>query len=227
MTDATKATTAKPVPRSITMADGRVVEFPAKRRKLSHGEYKDGAVHIRMDWENGQTLRFTQSASGLTGVAALAIVHGFEQKLGDESAGVEKIDDAIEGTRQLITRLQAGDWNTKADPNSLAGAGLLVRAMARAFPEQPVEAARTFVGTLTPKERTAMLGDERIAPHVKAIRAEDEGKAAKEVKTSDLLAKFGQPAAAPVSSVFAQGDAAAKAAEPVAHAAAKTVHKAK
>lgn len=224
MTEPTTAKPAKSVPRPIIMADGRTVEFAAKRRKLTSGEYKDNQVHIRLDWENGVSLRFkSPTITGLTGVNVNALIHGYEQKLADESAGVEKIDDAIEGTRQLIERLSKGDWNTKADPNSLAGAGLLVRAMVRAFPQQTPEATRAFVGTLTPKERTAMLGDERIAPHVKAIRAEDEGKAAKEVKTSDLLAKFTAAPAAPANSVFAQADQAAKAAEP----APKQVHKAK
>lgn len=225
MTEPTTTKPVKSVPRSIIMADGRTVEFAAKRRKLSHGEYRDNQVHIRLDWENGVSLHFkSPSITGLSGVNVNALIHGYEQKLADESAGVEKIDDAIEGTRQLIERLGKGDWNTKADPNSLAGAGLLVRAMIRAFPQQTPEATRTFVGTLTPKERTAMLGDERIAPHVKAIRAENEGKAAKEVKTSDLLAKFNAAPAAPANSVFAQADAAAKAA---AEPAPKQVHKAK
>ena len=69
---------------TVTMTDGRVVDFAGKRKLLKESSVSaDGKVQVRLDFRNGETRLFTLPDSLLTKFAA----HGAEQKLGDEIAG--------------------------------------------------------------------------------------------------------------------------------------------
>ena len=68
---------------TVTMTDGRIVDFPGKRKLLKTSEVTaEGSVQVRLDFRNGQTRLFTVPGNLLTKFAA----HGAEQKLGDEIA---------------------------------------------------------------------------------------------------------------------------------------------
>ena len=111
---------------TVTMLDGRIVDFPGKRRMLKEtiiGE--DGSVKIRLDFVNGETRLFTLNPNLILKFAA----HGAEQKLGDEIAGVEDIEDAVLAIDELIDRLYSGEWGVARDKSGLAGASILLRAL--------------------------------------------------------------------------------------------------
>ncbi len=225
---AAPAAPTKAPPEQVTMNDGsnppRVVEFSGKKRLDKNTFVDSTSVTVRLDWRNGtvQTLSVAHGmspeflATPVGKLAAKALGHGLEQKLGDESSGVEDIEDAIETTAQLIDRLKRDayeGWRKVTEAGAGAGASILVKAVMAAT-GQPVEVVRPHLGAMSAKERAALRLDASVAPHIK--RLEDEkaaklaaaGKGKPAVDTKSLLANIGK---APVTSAFAAGDAAAAA----------------
>lgn len=163
MTEVTK----KPAePTTVTMNDGRLVEFPPKRKVakesfiMANDDDGSVAVQTRLDFRNGETRLFTIPTALLAKFAA----HGAEQKLGDAMAGLANIEDGILAVDDLIDQLYQGNWNTPRAASEMAGASILVRALVE-LKGQPVEKVKDFVKAKSAAERTAL----RNAPAVKAI----------------------------------------------------------
>ena len=163
MTETAKKPAAEPV--TVTMNDGRLVEFPPKR-KVSKESFiatnDDGSftVQTRLDFRNGESRLFTIPAAMLAKFAA----HGAEQKLGDAMSGLANVEDGILAVDDLIDQLYQGNWNTPRAASEMAGASILVRALVE-LKGQPVEKVKDFVKAKSAAERTAL----RNAPAVKAI----------------------------------------------------------
>ena len=159
-------TAKKPAePTTVTMNDGRLVEFPPKR-KVSKESFittnDDGSftVQTRLDFRNGESRLFTIPTALLAKFAA----HGAEQKLGDAMSGLANVEDGILAVDDLIDQLYQGNWNTPRAASEMAGASVLVRALVE-LKGQPVEKVKDFVKAKSAAERTAL----RNAPAVKAI----------------------------------------------------------
>lgn len=208
-TTATKAD----APRTITMLDGRTVEFPGKRRlqKTSiRTEY--GRLQVRLDFENGESRLLTLRPDMLATYA----LHGAEQKLGDEISGVDDIEDAVEAIDQLMARLDAGDWTKeRSGGGGMAGASILARALVEVT-KQPIAVVRDYLSKLDNKTKTALRVSPEVAPTIKRLEdekakraAERGGKTANKVDVAGALAGLlaaGQPGP---NSAFAAGQVAA------------------
>ena len=163
MNEVTKKPAAEPI--TVTMNDGRLVEFPSKR-KVSKDSFittnDDGSftVQTRLDFRNGESRLFTIPTALLAKFAA----HGAEQKLGDAMSGLVNVEDGILAVDDLIDQLYQGNWNTPRAASEMAGASVLVRALVE-LKGQPVEKVKDFVKAKSAAERTAL----RNAPAVKAI----------------------------------------------------------
>ena len=111
---------------TVTLSDGRIVEFTGKRKLLKESsENADGKVQVRLDFRNGETRLFTLPDNLLAKFAA----HGAEQKLGDEIAGLNDVEDCVLAVDELIDRLYNGEWSVKREANGMAGTSVLVRAL--------------------------------------------------------------------------------------------------
>lgn len=189
MNDTTK-TPAKETSEMVKMEDNRVVEFAGKRKLLkSSFVTEDGRVQTRLDFRNGATRLFTVP----TAMVAKFAGHGAEQKLGDEIAGLDDVDDCVIAIDELIDRLYNGEWGVKREANGLAGTSVLLKALVEYSGKTRDEIA-AFLKDRTQAEKMAL----RINPAVKAIvdrlEAEKTSKGAK-VDTTALLGQLG--AAAP------------------------------
>lgn len=159
-------TATKPTePTTVTMNDGRLVEFPPKRKVSKESlitTNDDGSftVQTRLDFRNGESRLFTIPVAMLAKFAA----HGAEQKLGDAMSGLANVEDGILAVDDLIDQLYQGNWNTPRAASEMAGASILVRALVE-LKGQPVEKVKDFVKAKSAAERTAL----RNAPAVKAI----------------------------------------------------------
>ena len=91
---------------SIMMTDGRIVDFPGKRRiwKSSYLD-EDGRVCVRLDFRNGETRTMGLRPDMMPQYAA----YGAEQKLGAEFASVKDVDKAVLAVDELIARLDKGE----------------------------------------------------------------------------------------------------------------------
>lgn len=194
--------TAKKEPEieSVKMDDGRIVDFPGKRRLNKEASADETFVYIRMDYRNGETRTF-KAAHGQSDLndpaqkfAVKAMCHGLEQKLGDEMSGIDLLEDAIEAVDQLMLRLEKFDWNQTATGGSgFAGASILARALVEVT-GQTITAIREYLGSLDNKTKAALRLDPSVAPVIKrlederAARAAARGKSAPKVDTASVLA---------------------------------------
>lgn len=171
---------------TVTLEDGRIVEFAGKRKLLKESFVAaDGRVQIRLDFRNGQTRLFTIPDTLLLKFAA----HGAEQKLGDEIAGVDDIEDCVLGIDELIDRLYAGDWSQKREANGLAGTSVLVKALVEAL-GKPIDVVKAFLAKKTHAEKIALRNSDKLKPIVARLEAEKASRSTTKVDTDALLGEL-------------------------------------
>ena len=165
----------------VTMTDGREVEFTGKRRLEKVGiENPDGTLAVRLDGRNGETRTFQLPMDLLPKFA----MHGALQKLGDESSGVDDIEDAVEVTDQLIGRLEIGEWRVTSEGGSgMAGASILARALVEVT-GQPIAAVRQYLGTQSNKVKLALRASAEVMPVIQRLEKEKAERAAARGKTT-------------------------------------------
>lgn len=177
--------TAKPVKKeptinTVTLTDGRIVDFVGKRKLLKASEVTpDGKIQTTLDFVNGETRTFTIPDALLAKFAS----HGAEQKLGDEIAGVDDIEDAVMAIDDLIDRLYNGEWGVARDKSGLAGASILMCALVEST-GKTAEEIKKFLSDKTAAQKAALRTNPKIKPIVDRLEAE---KAAKSAKKADAV----------------------------------------
>lgn len=181
---------------TVTMDDGRVVEFAGKRRMIKTSIIENNEVAVRLDFVNGETRLYKVVPELLLKFAA----HGAEQKLGDEIAGVDDVEDAIEAIDELRIRLEKGEWNVTRvkSGNSIAGASILVRALVE-LTGKPVDVIRESLASRTQEEKLALRRNSQLRPIVERLEAAKNARKEKKtgVDSDALLETFTAPAADP------------------------------
>ena len=170
---------------TVTMTDGRVVDFAGKRKLLKESSVNaDGKVQVRLDFRNGETRLFTLPDALLNKFAA----HGAEQKLGDEIAGLTDTEDCVLAVDELIDRLYNGEWSVKREANGMAGTSVLVRALVE-HTGKTVEQIKQFLNGKSQAEKVALRNNPKIKPIVERIEAEKACKKAN-VDTDAMLGEL-------------------------------------
>ena len=169
---------------TVTMTDGRVVDFAGKRKLLKTAAEVAGKVQITLDFRNGETRAFTIPDDLLSKFAA----HGAEQKLGDEIAGLSDTDDCVIAIDDLIDRLYNGEWNVKREASGMAGTSVLARALVE-HTGKSMEQIKAFLSTKTQAEKVALRNNPKVKPIVERLEAEKVSKASK-VDTEALLGEL-------------------------------------
>lgn len=171
--------------KTVTMDDGRVVEFAGKRQMLKTSDTSSEGVNtVRLDFVNGETRIFTIPDELLNRFA----LHGAEQKLGDEIAGLKDIEDSILAIDDLMDRLARGEWGVKREANGMAGTSVLARALVESTGKD-IATIREFLGKKTHAEKVALRQNPRILPIVQRLEAEKVKKAST-VDTDSLLGEL-------------------------------------
>lgn len=184
---------------SVTLTDGRTVDFAGKRQMIKRGDVEKGTVTF--DFINGETRTFDIPESLLMRCA----VHGASQKIGDDVAGVKEVDDMVTAVDAMIERLNKGEWGaTREAGDSFAGASIVIRAICevtgksveevKAFLEGKIEASKDAEGkaTLTRQKLYASFRNPTSKTGIVIARMEQE-KAAKSggANADDLLSELG------------------------------------
>lgn len=187
----------------VSMTDGREVAFPGKRQLSKEIEIDQEAqsVSVRFDLRNGET--YSISSTDLdTETFLQALGHGLSQKVGDTTAGVQKIEDMALSIEDMIGRLKKGEWSAPREAgDSFAGAGLVVRAVAEAtgksidfvktFLNNKLEKAKAAGEKLTRNDLYASFRNPESATGKIITRMENEERAkATKVDSSALLAEL-------------------------------------
>lgn len=170
---------------TVTLTDGRVVDFAGKRKLLKESSVTaDGKVAVRLDFRNGETRLFTLPDNLLAKFAA----HGAEQKLGDEIAGLNDVEDCVLAVDELIDRLYNGEWSVKREASGMAGTSVLVRALVE-HTGKTVEQIKQFLSGKSQAEKVALRNNPKIKPIVERIEAEKASKKAN-VDTDAMLGEL-------------------------------------
>lgn len=172
---------------AVKMADGKIVDFAGKTRMLKTSAEVDGKLTVRLDFRNGEVINFTLPESLLVKFA----LHGAEQKLGDEIAGVTDIGDAVIAVEELVARLNKGEWGIKREAgNSIAGTSVLARALVE-HSGKTMETIKAFLSGKTHAEKMALRNLPAIKVIVDRLEAEKTKKSTSTVDTDALLGQLG------------------------------------
>lgn len=157
---------------TIKMADGAVVDFPGKQRLIKTSYIDEsGRICTKLQFRNGETRIFAMQPEMINQFA----MHGAEQKLGDEIAGVKEIDDAVLAIEELIDRLSNGEWNMKRESSGIAGTSVLARALVEVT-GKPMDVIKEFLKNKSHAEKLALRASGKIKPVVDRIEAEKASK---------------------------------------------------
>lgn len=169
---------------TVTMDDGRVVEFAGKRKMLKEALFLEEGAAVRLDFVNGETRTFVIPDS----LAEKFAAHGAAQKFGDEIAGLEDVEDCVLAVDALMDRLEQGEWTAKRESTGLAGTSVLARALVEVTGKTPEE-VKEFLATKTQAEKVALRSNPRLQPVVVRLESEKTKKASK-VDTDALLGEL-------------------------------------
>ncbi len=113
------------------------------------------------------------------------VFHGSKQKLGDEYADLDTVDDCFEALIALDGRLAEGKWTVERQ--GFAGVSVLMKALMEVY-DLTEEGAREFLKPLTVKEKAALRASPELKPAIDKIEAE-RGKGADVTALLDKLRK--------------------------------------
>lgn len=177
----------------VKMSDGRTIGFAGKR-KLIKDVLDDG---VRFDFRNGETRTFKIPEDLMLRLA----IHGAAQKIGDETAGEEDVDDMVVAVDAMIERLGKGEWGaTRAAGDGFSGASVVIRAICeatgknvdavKAFLQGKLDAAKAAGQSLT---RQALYASFRqsstVGPIIERLE-KDKAKKSASVNADELLGEL-------------------------------------
>lgn len=161
----------EPVVNLVKMDDGREVEFTGKRKMLKDSIIEGDVLKVRLDFVNGETRTFTLP----TELVAKFALHGAEQKLGDEIAGIDDVEDCIMAVDELTERLSKGEWAAKRESSGMAGTSVLAKALVE-LTGKPIDQIKTFLSAKTQAEKVALRGNAQLKPIIDRLEASKNAK---------------------------------------------------
>ena len=170
---------------TVTLSDGRQVDFVGKRKMLKDTIIEGDKVGVRIDFRNGETRTFWVPEELKLKFAG----HGAEQKYGDETAGIDDIDDMVLAVDELDGRIQRLEWSVKREGGGMAGTSVLLRALME-FSGRTQEQVKEFLTGKTQADKLALRNSAKIKPIVERLEAEKLSKGTK-VDTDALLSALG------------------------------------
>lgn len=205
MTETTKAAApkrAETVYVTKVMDDGRTVDFAGKRKMLKDPLISEsGELQVRLDFVNGETRIVTLNPALLEKFA----LHGAEQKLGDEIAGLDDVEDCVMAIDELMDRLDKGEWSIKRESNGMAGSSVLAKALVEKSGKSIV-AIKEFLKSKTQAEKVALRNNAAIAPIIARLEAAKVKKPST-IDTDSLLGELESGVSlAPTSTGAADGE---------------------
>lgn len=167
--------------KEVKMLDGRTVKFGSRMKRRT--EVLEDGAKVRFDFPNGVSILFDLALCD-DKTQALLKAHGASQKIGDESADLDSVDQCIAATDAMIARLYGGTAFER-----LGGGGFVDNTLIQALVNLGAdrEEATETVKAATSAERAAL----RQVPQIKAEIDKIDAAKTKDVDVSKLLGKFG------------------------------------
>ena len=167
-------TKAKAEVETVQMSDGRKVDFAGKRKLIKDDFIENGRPGVILDFRNGETRKFYAHEN----LVLKAAGHGLKQKYGDETAGLQDIDDMILAVDELDGTLQKGVWSEARESGGMAGTSVLLRALVE-FSGKTTDQVREFLTGKSQAEKMALRNSGKLKPIVDRIEADKIAKSSK------------------------------------------------
>lgn len=182
----TEAKASKTEYTEVAMDDGTTQRFPSKRKLIKESNIsEDGfTVTTKFYFRNGEVRQHVVEAN--KDLFARFVAHGVEQKVGDEVAGLDDVEDMILAVEKVIDRLHGGSWVAERESSGLAGTSTLARALIEATGKSPAE-IKDFLANKSVAEKRALRANSKIAPIVERLEANKKKKEPVSVDTDSML----------------------------------------
>ena len=169
---------------NVQMDDGTTLAFSGKRKMLKEAVFdSDGNwIGSKFSFRNGRIVNHTAPAAdfklkdGRYALQAYA-AHGDLQKVGDETAGEDKVDDMVLAVEDIIEQLDRGEWSVEREGGGMSGTSVLIKALVESS-GKAVESIKAFLKGKTKQQKDAMRNSDRLRPIVQRLEAEEAAKAA-------------------------------------------------
>lgn len=167
--------------KAVTMLDGRTVQFGARMKRRT--EVLENGRAVRFDFPNGVSLTFEPGKCD-EATQELLKAHGSSQKIGDECADLDSVEECITAVKAMIDRLYGGTGFER-----IAGGGFIDSTLIQALVNLGAdrEEATALVKEASAAERAAM----RQVPDIKAQIDQIDAAKVKGTDVSGLLGKLG------------------------------------
>jgi hypothetical protein len=186
------------VTETVEMTDGRKVEFVGTKRKMLKEIVldPDGSFsHVRFDFRNGETRAF----AGNEKQNGQALGHGWSQKIGDDAAGEDDVDDMVMAIDQAIERAEKGVWYMERESGGMSGTSILLRALVE-FSGKSVDYIKAYLKDKSVSDKKAMRVDTKhknakgltLKDVVERLEAEKAAKAAGKGQAIDVDGLFAE-----------------------------------
>lgn len=151
----TKAKRAPTEVETVTMQDGRNVDFAGKKTMIKTiTPAEGGGVTVRFDFRNGETRSHTVVLNDP--LLWDYVGHGLSQKAGDETAGIEKVEDKVIAVETILEQLSRGEWSaTRESGDSFSGASIVIRAICEVSKKSSAEVKAFLQGKLDASKAAA------------------------------------------------------------------------
>jgi hypothetical protein len=181
---------------AVEMTDGRKVEFVGVKRKMLKEVVlnPDGSFsHVRFDFRNGETRAFYGSKKH----DGQALGHGWSQKIGDDTAGVDDVDDMVMEVDKSIEQIESVGWYAVREAGGMSGTSILLRALVE-FSGKSVDYIKAYLKDKSVSDKKAMRVDTKhknskgltLKDVVERLEAEKAAKAAGKGTAVDVDSLF-------------------------------------
>lgn len=185
-----KASRKQTVYTEVVMDNGQTVKFPGTRRLLKESTVSEDGFTVKVNFyfRHGEVRTFEIEANAA--LFAKFAAHGIEQKIGDEVAGLDDVEDMVIAVDEIMERLNAGEWQAKRESSGMAGISVLAKALVKASGKSAHDVVNFLKGK-TNAEKLALRNSPKIKPIIEELEANKKKKPKTEVDTEAHLAELG------------------------------------
>lgn len=190
MSEQQAAARSKTVYTEVQMDNGTTVKFPGTRRLLKESTVSEDGFTVKTTFyfRHGEVRTFEIEANAP--LFAKFAAHGIEQKIGDEVAGLDDVEDMVIAVDEIMERLNGGDWQAKRESSGMAGISVLAKALVEASGKSAHDVVNFLKGK-TNAEKLALRKSPKIAPIIEKLEAGKKKKEKAAVDTDSHLAELG------------------------------------
>lgn len=174
---------------TVTMTDGRALEFVGKRRVIAQHTFADNGdlAGSTFNFRNGAVRTFGSLPAALVGTAVAAALR---KRVADVTLNAETDAEALDSADALFARLAEGQW-AERNGDGTSQASVLARALVL-YSEgaRTLEQAKVYLKGLSQGDKYKLRASAGLKPIIDKLEAEGADAETVEKEAADLLGAF-------------------------------------